>query len=81
MSRCPSAGRGRRARPAPGRAGRWLRRRSATALPSAGSPAATDRSELLVLDTTDFTGPPLATVPLPGWVPHGFHAQWVPAKW
>ncbi|WP_443135020.1 carotenoid oxygenase family protein [Kitasatospora sp. CB01950] len=46
-----------------------------------GSPAATDRSELLVLDTVDFTGPPVVTVPLPARVPHGFHAQWVPAKW
>ncbi|MFC9324647.1 carotenoid oxygenase family protein [Kitasatospora sp. NPDC057015] len=37
----------------------------------------TDRGELVVLDTADFTGPPIAVVPLPVRVPHGFHAQWV----
>ncbi|MFE9251074.1 carotenoid oxygenase family protein [Streptomyces sp. NPDC007088] len=37
---------------------------------------ATGRGELVVLDTADFTGPPLATVPLPVRVPHGLHAQW-----
>ncbi|MFJ5228470.1 carotenoid oxygenase family protein [Kitasatospora sp. NPDC088391] len=42
---------------------------------------AADRSELLVLDTADFTGPPVAVVPLPVRVPHGFHARWVPAGW
>ncbi|KDN82404.1 carotenoid oxygenase family protein [Kitasatospora cheerisanensis] len=42
---------------------------------------AADRSELLVLDTADFTGPPVAAVPLPVRVPHGFHAQWVPSQW
>ncbi|MFK0193682.1 carotenoid oxygenase family protein [Kitasatospora sp. NPDC090308] len=42
---------------------------------------AADRSELLVLDTADFTGPPIAAVPLPVRVPHGFHAQWVPSGW
>ncbi|MFF7457954.1 carotenoid oxygenase family protein [Kitasatospora sp. NPDC008115] len=42
---------------------------------------AADRSELAVLDTADFTGPPVAVVPLPVRVPHGFHAQWVPAGW
>ncbi|MFE7627027.1 carotenoid oxygenase family protein [Streptomyces sp. NPDC057509] len=41
---------------------------------------ATDRSELVVLDTADFTGPPVAVVPLPVRVPHGFHAQWVPGE-
>jgi carotenoid cleavage dioxygenase-like enzyme len=38
---------------------------------------ATDRSELSVLDTADFTGEPVATVPLPVRVPHGFHASWI----
>ncbi|HEV2639936.1 MAG TPA: carotenoid oxygenase family protein [Actinocrinis sp.] len=37
----------------------------------------TDRSELSVLDTADFTGEPVATVPLPVRVPHGFHASWI----
>ena len=37
----------------------------------------TDRGELVVLDTALFTGPPVAVVPLPVRVPHGFHAQWV----
>jgi carotenoid cleavage dioxygenase-like enzyme len=41
---------------------------------------AADRSELVVLDTADFTGPPVAVVPLPVRVPHGFHAQWIPAQ-
>ena len=39
----------------------------------------TDRSELVVLDTADFTGEPVATVHLPVRVPHGFHAAWIPA--
>jgi carotenoid cleavage dioxygenase len=38
---------------------------------------ATDRSELCVLDTADFTGEPVATVQLPVRVPHGFHATWI----
>lgn len=37
-----------------------------------------DLSELVVLDTDDFTGPPAAVVRLPVRVPHGFHATWVP---
>ncbi|GAB2691437.1 carotenoid oxygenase family protein [Kitasatospora kifunensis] len=40
---------------------------------------ATDRGELIVIDTADFTGPPVATVPLPARVPHGFHTHWAPA--
>ncbi|MFE0704554.1 carotenoid oxygenase family protein [Streptomyces sp. NPDC058872] len=36
-----------------------------------------DRGELVVLDTADFTGPPVAVVPLPVRVPHGFHSQWI----
>ncbi len=38
---------------------------------------ATDRSDLVVLDTADFTGAPVATVRLPVRVPHGFHATWI----
>ena len=37
----------------------------------------TDRSDLVVLDTADFTGDPVATVRLPVRVPHGFHAAWI----
>jgi carotenoid cleavage dioxygenase len=39
--------------------------------------AATDRSELVVLDTVDIAGPPVAVVPLPVRVPHGLHSTWV----
>jgi len=39
--------------------------------------AAEDRSELVVLDTADFRGAPVAVVPLPVRVPHGFHACWI----
>lgn len=42
---------------------------------------ATDRSELHVLDTADFTGEPAAVVQLPMRVPHGFHALWVAGEW
>jgi carotenoid cleavage dioxygenase len=37
-----------------------------------------DRSELLVLDASDFTGEPAAVVHLPQRVPFGFHGNWVP---
>ncbi|MCH0560980.1 carotenoid oxygenase family protein [Streptomyces sp. MUM 16J] len=37
---------------------------------------ATDRGELVVIDTADFTGPPVAAVRLPVCIPHGLHAQW-----
>ncbi|WP_367318515.1 carotenoid oxygenase family protein [Streptomyces sp. HUAS ZL42] len=37
---------------------------------------ATNRSELVVIDTADFTGPPVAAVRLPVRIPHGLHAQW-----
>jgi carotenoid cleavage dioxygenase len=40
---------------------------------------ATDRSDLVVLDTSDFAGPPAAVVRLPVRVPHGLHATWIPA--
>jgi carotenoid cleavage dioxygenase-like enzyme len=41
--------------------------------------AATDRSDVVVLDAQDFTGEPVATVHLPVRVPYGFHGNWVPA--
>jgi carotenoid cleavage oxygenase len=37
-----------------------------------------DASDLVVLDATDFAGPPVATVHLPRRVPFGFHGSWVP---
>jgi carotenoid cleavage oxygenase len=37
-----------------------------------------DASDLVVLDATDFTGKPVATVHLPQRVPFGFHGSWVP---
>lgn len=39
-----------------------------------------DRSSLVVLDTADFAGEPVAVVPLPVRVPHGFHACWIAAE-
>lgn len=39
----------------------------------------TDRSDVLVIDAADFTGPPVATVHLPVRVPFGFHGNWIPA--
>jgi carotenoid cleavage dioxygenase len=41
--------------------------------------AAENRSELLVLDTGDVAAGPVASVTLPGRVPHGFHGTWVQA--
>lgn len=38
-----------------------------------------DQSDLVVLDASDFTAPPRATIHLPTRVPHGFHGSWVPA--
>ncbi|MET9021146.1 GNAT family N-acetyltransferase [Actinopolymorpha sp. NPDC004070] len=35
-------------------------------------------SDLLVLDASDVTGPPVATVHLPRRVPAGFHGSWIP---
>ena len=40
--------------------------------------AATDRSDVVVLDARDFGGDPVATVHLPVRVPFGFHGSWVP---
>ncbi|WP_251093825.1 carotenoid oxygenase family protein [Streptomyces sp. Caat 7-52] len=39
--------------------------------------AATDRSELVVLDADDLAAPPVATIRLPGRVPFGFHGNWL----
>ena len=37
-----------------------------------------DASDLVVLDATDFSGSPVATVHLPQRVPFGFHGSWIP---
>ncbi|MEU5696175.1 carotenoid oxygenase family protein [Actinosynnema sp. NPDC020468] len=39
---------------------------------------AANRSELLVLDATDLSAPPVASVRLPRRVPGGFHGSWIP---
>jgi carotenoid cleavage dioxygenase-like enzyme len=39
---------------------------------------AADRSALVVLDTDDFEGEPVATVRLPVRVPHALHSVWIP---
>ena len=39
---------------------------------------ATDRSDVVVLDASDVTAPPVATVHLPVRIPFGFHGSWVP---
>jgi carotenoid cleavage dioxygenase len=40
--------------------------------------AATERSDLVILDAHEFTAPPVATVHLPARVPFGFHGSWIP---
>ena len=40
--------------------------------------AATDRSELWVIDASRMTRPPLARIALPQRVPNGFHGSWLP---
>ncbi|MEO1057093.1 MAG: carotenoid oxygenase family protein [Actinomycetota bacterium] len=40
--------------------------------------AATDSSELHILDAQDITGPEVAKIQLPQRVPYGFHGNWVP---
>jgi len=40
--------------------------------------AARDTSDFVVLAASDFTAPPVATVPLPQRVPFGFHGSWIP---
>ncbi len=42
--------------------------------------AATEGSELAVLDASDLAAGPVGTVALPARVPNGFHAAWVPAS-
>jgi carotenoid cleavage dioxygenase len=41
--------------------------------------AARDASDLVILDATAFTAPPVATIHLPQRVPFGFHGNWIPA--
>lgn len=41
--------------------------------------AATDRSDVVVLDARDVSDPPVATVHLPVRIPYGFHGSWVPS--
>lgn len=36
-----------------------------------------DSSDLVIIDASDFTGPPVARVRLPRRVPHGFHGNWI----
>lgn len=36
-----------------------------------------DTSDLVILDATNITGDPVATVELPQRIPHGFHGNWV----
>ncbi len=40
--------------------------------------ATTDRSDVVILHSQDFTGEPVATIHLPQRVPFGFHGNWVP---
>jgi carotenoid cleavage dioxygenase-like enzyme len=42
--------------------------------------AATDGSELCILDAQDITGPEIARIHLPQRVPFGFHGNWVPDR-
>ncbi len=36
-----------------------------------------ERSDLVILDASDITAEPVARVPLPQRVPHGFHGNWI----
>ena len=42
--------------------------------------AATERSEVVILDAQDIAAGPIGRVMLPVRVPNGFHACWVPAE-
>ncbi len=39
---------------------------------------ARDGSDLVILDSTDFAGDPVARIRLPRRVPYGFHGNWIP---
>jgi carotenoid cleavage dioxygenase-like enzyme len=39
---------------------------------------ATDGSDLVIIDASDFEGDPVARIRLPRRVPHGFHGNWMP---
>jgi len=38
-----------------------------------------DGSDLVILDASDFAGPPVGTIKLPQRVPYGFHGNWISA--
>jgi len=38
-----------------------------------------DGSDLVIVDASDFTGKPVATIKLPARVPYGFHGNWIRA--
>jgi len=42
--------------------------------------AATQTTDLVILDTANFSGEPQAVVTIPHRVPPGFHGNWVPAS-
>ncbi|MFD3465688.1 carotenoid oxygenase family protein [Streptomyces sp. NPDC058682] len=43
--------------------------------------AATDTSDLVIVDASDLSAPPVATVHLPQRIPYGFHGNWLPYPW
>ena len=38
---------------------------------------ARDGSDLVIIDASDFTGPPVARIKMPQRVPYGFHGNWI----
>ena len=40
----------------------------------------TDTSDMVILDATSFSGPPVATIHLPARIPFGFHGSWLPSS-
>jgi carotenoid cleavage dioxygenase-like enzyme len=40
--------------------------------------AATDSSDLVIIDASDFAAEPVARIRMPRRVPHGFHGNWIP---